>query len=71
MPAYYRCKWCKGTHRVPREYPNRQTFEKVPLHRHVFSCPVESRGAVYRRQDLFWTADPLDVTGRGGLTARS
>ncbi len=63
MPAYYRCKWCRGTHRVPGRYPDRELFESVPLHRHVFSCPVEERGAVYRRGDLFWKAEPLDVSG--------
>lgn len=64
MPAYYRCKWCEGTHRVPEQHLDGEDVASTSTARHVLSCPEEERGAIYRRADLFWRATPLESPRR-------
>lgn len=54
MPAYYQCKLCDGSHPLPGDFPTRELFDGLPVHRHVCTCPRVERGAIYRKSDVFW-----------------
>lgn len=54
MPAYYDCKRCDQSHRVPTEFPTRLSLRNSDFSRDSFPCPKTEKRALYTKDELFW-----------------